>query len=357
MARRPRWIIGMVIGALALAGMACNLTEPQDSTGGEAVPASDAPVVDIRVPVNGMSFAEGTNVIVQVVATDSGSGVSRIDLLVDDLPLTSNAAPATAGQSAFITNFEWQAQGQGLHSLTAIAFRQNETASAPAVISVNVVAAVATEPPTATPIPTQPAEAPTDANDAQPTEAPTEVPTEDTRPRGTTTIGLNVRSGPTTFHPILGAIPNGTEVDLLARNADSTWFVVPFGLSEGWVSGFYLNITGDVNSLDVQTAPPPPATPLPTAIPATAAPAATAVPAGPSVDFRSTVGDGQTYPSGTCFTFFWTASGVSAVYFDGHGVNGEGSEQVCPTASRSYTLRVTFPDGSVHEYTIPVGIN
>jgi len=356
MAHRPRLVVCLVLGLLALAGMACNLSGSPQAPAAGTTPAANAPVVDIRVPVNGMSFAEGTNVIIQTVATDSGTGVSRIDLQIDDTAYASNSAPNTAGQSAFMTNFEWQAQGQGLHSLTVIAYRQDGTASGPTSISVNVVAAAPTQQPSATPTVAEPTAEQAEPQ-AEPTTAPTEppAPTEDTRPRGTTTIGLNVRRGDSTFHPILGALPNGTEVELLARNAAGTWYVVPFGLSQGWVSGLYLNIAGDTSGLPVQTAPAAPPTALPTAIPATAVPA-TAVPSGPSVDFRSPVGDGQPYNSGTCFTFFWTTSGGRAGYFDGTGVNGQGQAERCPTASRSYTLHVVFTDGTSRDYSIPVGI-
>jgi uncharacterized protein YraI len=364
MARSPRFVIVFVISMLALSALACNLPGSSDTPAGGDAPAAaaNAPVVDIRVPVNGMSFAEGTNVIIQTVGTDAGAGVSRIDLLIDDVAYGSNTAPTAAGQSAFITNFEWVAEGQGLHSITAIAYRQDETASTAATISVNVVAAQPTDvPPTATPevteVVTEEAPEP-EAQAEEPTAEPTAEPTQDTSPRGTTTIGLNVRNGDSTFHAILGALPNGSEVDLLARNADSTWFVVPFGLTEGWVSAFYIDVADgvDVNGLPVRTAPPAPptSTPVPTAVPATAVPPTAT---GPSVDFRSTVGDGQTYPSGTCFTFYWTATGISEVYFDGQGVPGQGQREVCPTASRSYTLRVVYTDGSTREFTIPVGIN
>ena len=91
-------------------------------------------------------------------------------------------------------------------------------------------------------------------------------------------------------------------------------------------------------------------------LPATATPLPTETPSGPTVDYRSTVGDGVTYPAGTCFTFYWTVTNVQAVFFDGVGVAGTGQQEKCPTSSRNYTLRVVYNDGSVHEFSIPVGI-
>lgn len=355
MVRRPKWIFVLVM--LALAALACNVPglTPQEAVD-DSPPPPAVPSVDIRVPVNGMSYAEGTNVIIQVVGSDAGAGISRIDLLVDDVAAGSSTAPNAAGQAAFLETFEWLAQGQGLHSISAVAYRQDGTASEPAMTSINVVGAAPTRQPTTAPATAVPTEEPsqTQPTEEEATEAPQPTATSN-KPRGVTTAGLNVRSGPTTFHPILGALLGGTEVDLLARNADSSWFIVPYGLSQGWVSGFYLTISGDVNSLEVRTAPPPPptSTPIPTAIPVTAAPT---VPAGPSISFTSTVGDGS-YPSGTCFTFWWEVTGIKAVYFNGEGVTGSGSREVCPTATTTYTLRVVKPDDSVDERSITANIN
>ncbi len=352
-----RFHLLLVVMVLSLAALACNLPglggEPAGQSA-ETGPGIDAPVVEIRVPTNGMSFAEGTLVIIQVAATDAGAGVSRVDLLVDDLPVGSQNAPNAAGQSAFIANFEWQALGQGLHSVSAVAFRADGTASSPAVISVNVVAAPPTQvQPTATP--QQPTAAPEQTEEptpepAQPTEPPP-TPTSSS-PRGVTTTGMNVRNGPSTLYPIIGSLLAGTDLELVGRNADSSWFVVPYGLSQGWVFGGLLTVTGEVSSLPVISAPPPPPTATP--IPPTAA--ATQPPAGPSISFTSTVGEGQTYPSGTCFTFWWSVSGVSAVYFQGEGVPGEGSREVCPTTTTTYTLHVVLTDGSAEDRQITANI-
>ncbi|GAB4572460.1 MAG: hypothetical protein Kow0077_11960 [Anaerolineae bacterium] len=354
MTRRPFPII--VIAVLALAAMACNLfgapaepaqqqTQPEDSS---------APSVDIRVPVNGMSFAEGTNVIIQVVGTDSGPGVSRIELQIDDVVVSSSDAPNPAGQSAFMVNFEWPAQGVGAHSVTAIAFRQDGTASTPATISINVVQSQPTAAPTATPEPTQPPE-------EQPTEEP--APTEEqappptatpSGPRAQTTAGVNVRSGPGTGYAVIGSLLAGTELDITGRNADNSWFRVPYYNAEGWIFGGLLNVTGDVNTLPVINVPPPPptATPIPTAVPATAAPA------GPSYRFWSTY-PGTPVAAGTTLRFYWETSGIKAVYFNGDpvtGVNLEGVERTV-NSTTTFTLRIVLPDDSVVEERITVEVN
>lgn len=350
--------IVFVIAMLAVAGLACNLTDGgQDAPA--AVPEADAPVVEIRVPVNGMSFAEGTGVIIQVVGTDSGSGVSRIDLQVDDLPAGSSPAPNASGQSAYIANFTWTAQGIGAHSISAQAFRSDGTASAPAIISITVIEAPPTDipEPTATPttVPEQPTEEPTE--EPEPTEAEPEPTDTPTGPRATTSAGVNVRSGPSTFYQVIGGLIAGTELELTGRNADSSWFRTPYGLSEGWVYGPLLTLAGDTASLPVINVPPPPPTPVPpTAVPPTSIPP-TAPPAGPSIEFSSTSVDGTSYSPGTCISFFWNVSGIREVYFDNQPTVGQSSAERCPTSTTSYTLRVVLLDGGVTERTITVSIN
>jgi uncharacterized protein YraI len=360
-----RSIITFVLAMLALASLACNLTGTGDAPADAPAAAVEAPTVEIRVPVNGMEFAEGTTVIIQVVGTDNGTGVSQIDLQVDDLPAGSLQAPNPAGQTAFIANFEWPAQGIGGHSITAIAMRADGTASPPATISVNVVQAQPTAvPPTNTPEPTavpeeqEPAEEEPTEEPEQVEEEPTEEPTP-SGPTGVTTAGVNVRRGPGTGYDVIGSLLAGFEMELNGRNADSTWFRAPYALSEGWIYAPLLTTSGDTGSLPVINVPPPPptATPIPpTPIPATAAPATTA-PSQSTVDFRSTATDGQTYPPGTVIRFIWNVTGVKEVYFDGQAVTGSGEAERTVNSSRSYTLRVVYPDGSVREFSIPIGIN
>lgn len=352
MTRRPYLLI--VIVALAFAALACNLFGGPEAPAEEAAPVvPSAPSVDIRVPVNGMSFAEGTNVIIQVVGTDSGSGISRIDLLIDDLAVSSSDAPNPAGQSAFMVNFEWPAQGVGAHSISAVALRQDGTASTPAIISINVVATQPTAAPTATPAPTEvPAEEePTE--EAAPVEEEPDPTATPSGPRAETNSGVNVRSGPSTAYDVIGSLLAGTELEMTGRNGDNSWFRVPYYNSEGWIFGQLLNVSGDVNELPVINVPPPPptATPIPTAVPATAAPAV------PTYNYYSTY-PGSPVDAGTPIRFYWEASGIKEIYFNGEatvGNNPEGVERIVNETS-TFTLRVIFPDNSVKEESITVQV-
>ncbi len=80
------------------------------------------------------------------------------------------------------------------------------------------------------------------------------------------------------------------------------------------------------------------ATPAPTAIPL---PASTPVPAV-LVDFRS---DKPVIQQGACTMLRWDIEGVKAVYLDGAGVIGHGSQEVCPSKTTVYTLHIELQVG------------
>lgn len=68
--------------------------------------------------------------------------------------------------------------------------------------------------------------------------------------------GLSIRTGPYLGASFVGAITPGTSYSPTARNTDEsgtyTWYYITAGDKSGWVSGRYLAITGDPNSVPVQ---------------------------------------------------------------------------------------------------------
>jgi uncharacterized protein YraI len=77
-----------------------------------------------------------------------------------------------------------------------------------------------------------------------------------------TTAGgnLNVRSGPSPSAPVIGSLPNGTRVDILAEQ--NGWYRISFGGREGWISRDFVSIpqyTGTVRTaggnLNMRSAP------------------------------------------------------------------------------------------------------
>ena len=76
----------------------------------------------------------------------------------------------------------------------------------------------------------------------------------------TTTINLNVRSGPGTSHGMVGSITSGstTRYDILGKNAAAaTWYQIQFSETvTGWVSATYVQTHGSLSGLTVTWNPP-----------------------------------------------------------------------------------------------------
>jgi len=138
-------------------------------------------------------------------------------------------------------------------------------------------------PPTNTPIPTftatpvlttveppTPTPSPTPASISASTPAPTTpAPIEETNKASVTvSTSLNVRTGPGTSYPTVGALAAGNSADITGRNADSSWWQISYQDAPGnkaWISAKY-GEARNTESVPVVEAPKPP--PKPTDPPA-----------------------------------------------------------------------------------------
>lgn len=103
-------------------------------------PLPDIPVVEFQYPVNDSSVVEGTDVQIQLVAQDAvGDGIARVELLVDDQPHQQGAPVVSSAVPVFTVEMSWLAEGLGLHSMSAVAFRSDGTAGQPATIRILVL--------------------------------------------------------------------------------------------------------------------------------------------------------------------------------------------------------------------------
>ncbi|WP_162910050.1 SH3 domain-containing protein [Aggregatilinea lenta] len=176
-------------------------------------------------------------------------------------------------------------------------------------------------------------------------------------PDGTVnTPRLNLRSNPGEGASVAAQLSQGDPVDVVGRLADSTWLQVSASGTTGWVYAPYITLSIDLGSVPVVNAqfmPAPTATPVPpTAVPATAAPTA-----GSTVPVISFTVDRTSITSGECVNFSWSTENIQSVYFQGTGVVGVGTQQVCPTATTTYELRVILPDGSADPRYITVTVS
>jgi uncharacterized protein YraI len=106
------------------------------------------------------------------------------------------------------------------------------------------------------------------------TQAPAATPV--TKPMVVASNGLNVRSGPGTDYPVVGALNGGEQAEIVAKNPEGDWWEVTLTTGgTGWVFGALVQTAGDTGSIAVATnipAAPPTATPAPVAEAPTAAP-------------------------------------------------------------------------------------
>ncbi len=170
-----------------------------------------------------------------------------------------------------------------------------------------------------------------------PTQAIVATPTPQTPDAVVNAATLNVRANPGEGATVLTRVTRDTPLRILGRYFDNTWVQVqlPDG-TVGWVFRPLLRVNIDLSTVQIINvqfiAPPPTATPTPAA---TVAPQTI-------IEFWA---DRTVIPPGQCATLSWRVEGIREVYFQGTGVVGWGSQQVCPAGTTTYNLRVILVNG------------
>ena len=172
--------------------------------------------------------------------------------------------------------------------------------------------------------------------------------------------GVNVRTGPGSSYPILGAANFGVEGAIIGRSADALWWVTPVQGApngQGWVSADFVQA---FNAENVPVIDPPP---LPTPVP-TPTPLPTATPAPAPVPVIQFWASSTVISQGECATLSWNVQNIQAVWvypvgqpYSQFPVTGQGSQQVCPSQTTTYEMRVLLRDGSVQTQQITVQVN
>jgi LysM repeat protein len=103
----------------------------------------------------------------------------------------------------------------------------------------------------------------------------------------------------------------------------------------------------------------PTATPIletPTRVQLTASPTSALPPGSPTpidANFRA---DQTALAAGECTTLRWEAENAQSIFFDGQPTTASGATEVCPTASKRYTLLVIQPDGTQTPYFVSITV-
>jgi hypothetical protein len=242
----------------------------------------------IDYPRDGSNVPVGTPVAV-ISHAYAREGVAEVLLSVDGEAYRRDP-PAQPGASFSEVTQEWLPEAEGVYTLQVVTYDANGETSNPAMISIRVAGEVAAVP-TDTPVVTPPPEVTPEPTD-------TSVPPTDTPVSPTDTPVL-----PPTDTPVS---PTDTPV-----------------------------------SPTDTPVPPPTDTPvIPTDTPV---PTDTPWPLV-QVDFRA---DDTSLVQGECTTLRWDVEYATAVFLNGGGVPGHGTQQVCPASTTTYDLHVEAPSGNV----------
>jgi uncharacterized protein YgiM (DUF1202 family) len=133
---------------------------------------------------------------------------------------------------------------------------------------------------------------------------------------------INVRSGPGTSYGVLGRISPGTSYAVLGQQ--NGWYAISFNGQTGYVAGWLVHTVS-----------------------------APALPGGATISFTASA---TTISAGQCTTLSWNVQNVQAVFLNGQGVVGQGSQTVCLTATTTYTLTVQFTDGTTTQRQITITV-
>lgn len=123
-----------VLLLLLLVLSACNLTATEPTP----LLTPDLPQVIFNTPPNGATVLEGVLMDVDLVASDTTVGINRIEFYVDGSML-GDGSPNSGSEEIFRVTMNWLAEGVGLHTLSAIAYRPDSTPSQETTIVVEVL--------------------------------------------------------------------------------------------------------------------------------------------------------------------------------------------------------------------------
>ncbi|MEO0562731.1 MAG: Ig-like domain-containing protein [Chloroflexota bacterium] len=127
------------VGCLGLLSLACSFTAEQIPL----TPTPDIPSVQFQFPNNNAQVFEGTDLSIELLASDNTQGIARIELYVDALtdsePYQTASPVAAEAVPVFTARMNWLAQGIGRHQFTAVAFRPDGFQSDEVTIVVEVI--------------------------------------------------------------------------------------------------------------------------------------------------------------------------------------------------------------------------
>ncbi len=201
------------------------------------------------------------------------------------------------------------------------------TFTATTIVEVAPEAPVDAEVSSEEPVAAEPVAAEPTPEAAPPTETPAPVePTATATPAVAAAVvsqGMNVRGGPGTNYPVIGAAQTGDRFIIKGKDGSGAWWQVDFNGRDGWLFGQLVNAenaTAVAVAQNIPAPPPPTNTPVPpppTNTPVPAQPAEPAQPPPPANNYKfnvAIVGKCERQPAGNWFE--------GKTYINGQPANG-----------------------------------
>ena len=116
---------------------ACNLARPAAPSPPPPSPSPAMPQAQILAPPHNQQVIEGVIFDIEILASDP-VGIDRVELYVDERLLQSSESESGA-EGRYRVTMNWFAKGIGWHKFSAIAYREDETASHPHTIALEVI--------------------------------------------------------------------------------------------------------------------------------------------------------------------------------------------------------------------------
>lgn len=255
--RQGRLRVMLATAGLIVAALACSLGS---GTSSERADPQTAPIVLLLAPENASVFAEGAQVELHALVEDIQGRAARLEFRVDEVPVAAGEASDPAGQETLTARATWTAAGQSKHVLTVEAFRPDGLSLGLSDIVISVV------PPPAANLVNDGPQAQAAPVTSEPTAIPTSTPIATapetdigilTGPTARVVVAeLNIRQGPDTSYPPVGTLRRGDLVQIVGRNADSSWWAVSYRGGSAWVFSALVAPEGDVSNVPL-VAPPP----------------------------------------------------------------------------------------------------
>ena len=315
----------LVIVALVLAAMACNLARQSDISPTTApIPTFERPAVTILEPAEGATFNKGQAIAVKAQATGA-SGVTLVELLVNGVRVASQPPAEAISPTTLDVVLDYTPQQAGSMTLGVRAY-SNNVVSDPVQRTITVLD-------------------PLDPGSGGQPGVTQVVPTAtvyNPQCRARINTGLNFRIGPGTEYDRISAFTAGQEPPIIgyADRADGRWWQVMWGGQVGWISAAYSTTLGDCGAIRPAAIPASP-TPVPSATPFPTQPGTTATPTLPDLQFSMLEGvsEIQLGADGT----------AQATYIIEIRNNGG-------QATGQFRMAVARPSGQIEYYDVP-GLN